>query len=308
MMENHILFSFVIGLFLLNSICMYTFFRFTKSKVEDSKQGLFIWITWLSLLIPVIGQIFGIALWLMTSKKINEPFINFEGSLLDKIENLQALREVASRDKDVIPLAVIIKSSPSEIQKEYILKMNKLKVNDKARFLNIALENKDHEIVHYAATMFLSLQDQYKAKIDGARKCLNSNELNSYQNLVYFYQEYLDSGLLKDHFKVSIIQEYKRLLEKSILIFPKIIFFQNSLAKIYYELGELEKAYDLFIKMIQNFPSSYDGYIGALGILYEKKQWGEMKSLMHEMNQSVQKECIPPTISQTIKTLEGSLG
>lgn len=291
--------------FCIHGSLVWILYKLIKPKIDDEKQGLFIWLTCFSLFLPVIGELFGVAIWYAAVRLSKQPVDDVNDQYVFKVKNFEKLAQEVASDSDIMPISTIMNTINPKKQKEWILNIQKINVRDKAKYLQAALQSEDTEIVHYAATMMNALAEGYKREIDAKKKELASVDVARYKEVSSLYQQYIESGLINSHIKTAILHEYESILKKAVVYFPDEEEFHVQWTNLLYMLGEVEKAYQISLKMIERFPSCYEGYVLAIKILYEKQQWKEMKRLLDKMNGNVLTENMPFHVNRILKTLDG---
>jgi hypothetical protein len=206
--------------FFIHSMFVWMLYKRMKRKIDDEKQGLFIWLTCFTLFLPIIGELFGVVIWYAAMRVPKQPVEDVNDGLLFNVKNVEKLMQEVASDSDIMPLSTIMNTTHYKKQKEWILNIHKINVKDKAKHLQAALKSEDTEIVHYAATMLNALAEGYKREIDLKKQELASGNVAYYKEISSLYQQYIESGLISSHLQPTLLHEYESILKEAVAYFP----------------------------------------------------------------------------------------
>lgn len=281
------------------------FAPFLVKKQHPNEKGVVLWIIWLSLFIPVAGEILGWLTWWMAKKTSVHHDFSFEKHAFAEAEAIEALNQDASADIRLTSLVNALEMEGSGLQKELIMRLPDADIRNHGSQLRAALEIKDTEIVHYAAATINMLQDRYEHNISAAKEQLMSGRLKDYQRIIGLYENYIDSGVMHKPFEVERLRDYRSLLEKAVAQFPEQAEFYFHLGRLLERLNEPNRAINVYQTMIERFPRFYGGYLGLIQSCFERHEWHGIRELIQLMRQHVGETDIPQAYRDVIRALEG---
>jgi len=188
-----------LGLYLL-------FYRHKKKRKE--KNYFF---GWLIVLMPVGGTFVN---FLFTS--LNR--VNYDKKIVDESFqwNGMVTEEEFEEEENfnLLPVLDLMKTDKNQMKKDLLINIDSVDLELQVKVLKDALLDDDKEIIHYAAVNLNELEKEFDMKIEALKKAFRyKHNLDSFNQLVSFYEKYLYCGIFEDVILDFHVDEYLKILE-----------------------------------------------------------------------------------------------
>jgi tetratricopeptide (TPR) repeat protein len=274
---------------------------------QPHNRGSLVWMIGVSLFIPVVAEVLFLILGLTSLKKrkvagyyTNEEVIPFD------IMNYKELNEKVSADYRMMPIMDELREEDNEVKKDLIIRLIGMDVTQKGKYLQVALEHDDAEVVHYAATTLNVLKDKYIQRINNYTLQLSEDNVDAYLQLADTYIEYLNSRLLNKDMRHLVLKEAAGILEKAVRLFPSKPILHEHLGNTYLELGQIARAEVVFQEACFQFPNFCGNYVGLIQAAYKKLDWKAIRQHLQLLDQYIPEEQIPDKWSPVIRQFKGA--
>lgn len=171
------------------------------------------------------------------------------------VDNLGAKNNIA-------PINEILMLNDSRIRREIILDVLYDNPADYISQLQLAKENDDTEIVHYAVTALVELQKDYDLKFWHIESKMSQSPDDEEIKKEYFdlLEQYVESGLIESSSRAVYVEDYCRLLSQQLEVRDDYKLYQKKF-KAEMELKNYDEAYRAAFRMTELWPDRETGYM-----------------------------------------------
>ncbi|MGB3367385.1 MAG: hypothetical protein WBA54_07850 [Acidaminobacteraceae bacterium] len=228
------------------------------------------------LFLPVIGNLVCFVTYFL------QFFLNNPNQMIEDYEKYIAISQKIDFEKRINYISSIRTvsysdqiSSGSDInKKDVIIDIAGEDVNIKYKILRDSLDDKNSEVVHYAATTLNVLEDEFSQDIINLKdKYIEYNDINALDKLADKYKIYLNSGILVEDLKKYMFNDYISTLEKCLNVIGLKEKYITELTSAYIYLDMLDKASHYNDIGLSNFPDSFCVNRQSLEISYVTKDY-----------------------------------
>ncbi len=217
----------------------------------------------IALLIPVWGPAAVVLLEIYTRRK------NFTGAdtgvdrLLVEDEIYKTIRiDDSAGEKQVAPINEILTLNNPKVRRDVIMEILYENPADYIGQLQLAKNNDDTEVVHYAVTALVELQKDYDLRFQLIEKKMLDSPKDEQLKREYrdLLEQYVNSGLIEDSGRAVYLTSYSRLLSEEL---EKNEDYSLYLKKIDVdmELKDYESVYAGAVRMTELKPMRETGYL-----------------------------------------------
>jgi tetratricopeptide (TPR) repeat protein len=296
----------VLIFYILHSALVLFTGRWLLRRSGPHDRGSLVWMIGVSLFVPLVAEAMFVLLWTFNRNKKTSPayFTNDEAVPFD-MKNYQELKDKAVDDFRMMPIMDELNEEDNEVKKDLIIRLIDLDVTQKGKYLRVALDHDDAEVVHYAATTLNVLKDKFIDRIDEGKSRLEDNNSESYLQLTDTYNEYLNSELLNPDMKLLVLKEASGLFEDAVRLFPNKPLFYEHLGNLYLELGQTVQAEAVFKTACSRFPTFCGGYMGLIQAAYKRLDWKAIRHHLALLDEHIPDDQIPERWYPVIRQFKG---
>ncbi|WP_028402665.1 tetratricopeptide repeat protein [Ectobacillus panaciterrae] len=269
---------------------------------ERKKQnGVYKWIGLISVFVPILGTIFGYLAWLLSKFVANDIVHSYDTYTDFQFFNYDEAAIEARKDMELMPFLLGLHSEKTAVRKDLIVRLMDTSIENRGKYLDMALHNMDTETVHYAATIINYLKESYEKRIEQQEGELSAINPSSYLRLCDTYQQYLNSKVVNSFMEEKMYEQFQRVAEEAILYFPGYMEFWNYAAVVYKRLNKQEKALHTAKLIIERFPDRYEGYMRVLELYFEQGDFASIPKVYQAFIRNVSQEEIPSSLEPLLQ-------
>ncbi|WP_226584147.1 tetratricopeptide repeat protein [Halobacillus litoralis] len=291
--------------FILHTLIVLILVKKRLKKQDDKWNGVIIWLGWISIFLPLIGEFGYLTFWFLSHNSINH--FDSSGEDSTSTDTFHPPPSMRTADIPTESIELMLEKDDNVAKREIIMVLLDHNIPNVNRYLEKLLDDDDPEIVHYAATTINTLHRRFRETINAHTKDECHEDLSNYEQSIAAYENYLKSGLLESTLKSHILKEYTDYLEKTLTQQQEQPQLLNKLGWALQELKKREDAHEVFVKLIKNYPNYYGGYCGLINHYYINGDWDNLKQLIMKVNKYVKKESIPNSYRQILIRIGGNL-
>lgn len=194
---------------LLYCVIVFIILKIIKQRY-DLANHIFCYGIIVSLVLPLIGPFVFIKGYAKNAKTFDQDWLNLQKGLIDQnFINYTDLAYRAKQDELLIPINQGLELQDEQLVRHLLLELLDENIENEGYYIKKALASNNKEIIHYASTIFNTLLDKYKTKIEKLETLYqHDSSLENALKLSEYYIKFMVSNLLFE-------QEYLRLLKKA---------------------------------------------------------------------------------------------
>jgi hypothetical protein len=271
-------FYYDVQIYLLIHLLLY-FIYILISKLLDEDTTFF---NYFVLCIPIFGFFMAILNKFYTKYPIKNDIIDDYEKYLkyvnqrNKLEKVDVIEEI-----NVMSLVNSLDLKDEEERKKEFIKFITDNTDIKVSILKKSINLEDKEIAHYASTTLSFLSEKFENLIEDARKEYHiENNIEIVNDIIDYYNKYLESGILakeviKNYYNeylkfLNIVLNDERIKDKEYILFNK--------AKVLFKLVKCKEAYKLINELIEK-NENIEYYMLKLQLLFNNKKWHKVKKI-----------------------------
>ncbi|MTH52811.1 hypothetical protein GKZ89_05265 [Bacillus mangrovi] len=278
---------------------------FYKKKLKKDQQGLLVLWSLLSLLLPVIGFLFG---WLMVRRfrsRSDDAFMSgYSSYITNKVYNFENLRASLAEDRRLLN-AGSHSTENAWVMKNLLLHMSNEENNHHEILIKKGLNHPDKEAVHYAATITNVLQDRLTERIRDLNKKKAPEHPEVYIQLMAAYEEFLSSELISSGIREMAEYEYEALLREAEALYKENHVYTESLGLFLFEKNR-EEGERILSRLFDKNPDSSKVLWGWLQVSYKNGHWKAVFELAGKLGDHRDFQTFPDKQQEIIQYLGGS--
>lgn len=240
----------------------------------------------LIVLVPVWGLVSFIFLELACNGKLEQKRENGLEKLKveDKIYK-SILKEDDSLQNIIVPLQEALIMNDTVARRALMTDIMYSDISQYVELLKEARMNEDTEVVHYAVTSMVELQNKYDKRFQEIEKRYEKNGddrfvINEYAELL---QDYMESGLLEGNMLTAQKRKFEEILKKKLKTYPNEASSIRKLAQTQLFLGKYAQAEECIQKLLELEPGREDGYLLQLEYLIVCKKREEIAKVLQDI-------------------------
>ncbi|MCA0972053.1 tetratricopeptide repeat protein [Halobacillus litoralis] len=298
-----------VGLFyLIHAIVVLIVFAVVKKRLKEVEQSAWEWIVVVSLFLPLIGELFGLIVWLVSKRwGTNDMLTDYDEYVTYKPMMLEQLREEVRVSDELLPFSEAFSEQATSNRKDLIIRLINSNIVDKGKYLSLGLANSDSETVHYAATTMNFLIDTFEKELQLKRREYDAGSPEALLPLLQVYDQYLKSGLLQQAAGKRLMEDYVQRMENAIAFGIREKWLYQMLGEAYLANGQTEKGIQTLESLIELFPTDSEGYLSLVRYHYDQKDWQRIRSILSDMRERVPEDKVPANQKFTIDQMWGAV-
>lgn len=266
---------------------IYLFIKWTK---KDLNCGIIMSI--FMIICPLVGPLYLFFSWFVYEVyfKRREMDISIEELSLRKEKIEVILKPDMSSALNKVPLEEAFIVSDKKSARKLLLDVLREDSNGSLKTILKAVEHKDSEVAHYAASAISDIISEFKIREKQLREKYNKDKGNS--ELCNEYIDHLNNFLSQKILSTAEQRFYCGLFQELLITMEEYLLSEisgelyNKLVCILLELGENDKAKVLVGKALINNENELESYKAALRYYYINKDRSEFLSLMEKLKKS----------------------
>jgi len=224
------------------------------------------------ILAPLIGPLFFILSWLIHKiffkKEVNLRELSFRKDLLHSI-----LHPDEEQERNMVPVGEALMISDTQDKRRVMLNVLKGEYEKSLAVISGALENRDTEISHYAASIITEVKSNFKVTVQRMQERLKEypEDIEQKVMLIAYIHGFLEKKVLSDIEALTYIHIYLELMEEVFKDKPEAVnglMYRQIICHLL-EAGQREDADKWAVRAMQNASGELDTYKGVLKYYYE---------------------------------------
>lgn len=239
----------------------------------------------ISLIFPIIGLIASLIFLLLITRKMKTEWLQQYAEYVSfHIENYEEMLNTAKQDQDLISFSSGLEIDRTDLHKQLIVQLSTSSISNEGLLLRGAIQHKDPETVHYAATTIHVLNERYEKQIDYLnKKFIQTKQREIIDELVSCYLKYIESGLLSEQQEQRVIKEFMSFISQVLVLFPEENIYRFHFGNLLFHQKQYDEATKQFHQLLRVDPAQPYGYIGLLEVYYEQKLWKDLYHLLDDI-------------------------
>ncbi|MDD3339442.1 MAG: hypothetical protein PHS82_11360 [Lachnospiraceae bacterium] len=273
----------IIIIIILHFICIAVLYMAGKNQILRMDIRLLPVLFWL----PILGECCAVMveaayrLRLIRQKEIGMEKMQYNDR---RHQNLLSMDEIS--DEEVVPAEEAFRINESKMRRELILDLLKKDPKQYIGLLQEARMNDDVDVVHYAATAIMELNNEYDIRIQEMEHLYANDQedqevLEAYIELLH---EYLEHKLIEGQRLQMIRNQYSQLLQKKIAAGGTREDYRwlidNELQMEHYE-----EAYEAIQQMKTRWPGNEEPWLLLITYYAKQKKGKDIRQVIRQMQE-----------------------
>lgn len=265
-----------------------------KRRMKAPDYGVAVAALCFGLFLPFIAELAVYAVYRLAERFGRSGLIEDYDEYIDfKVVNYEKIRHEAKASASLLPLADAINSKDPAIRKHSILTHVNQSIDQQGKYLQMGLQSKDSETVHYAAATMNILIDQYEQELKLAKREYELGNPESIRRLATIYKRMIHSELITE----VMLKDKREAWLKELLIaktlFAPVAWIYEDLNEIYETLKRPKHQLETLKEYVHHFPERIEAHLMLIDFYYERERWTEVKAVMFMMQTQFSLEDVP---------------
>lgn len=283
-----------IGLYGIHAIVAFVLLVVLKRRMKSPDYGVAVVALCFGLFLPFIAEVAVYAVYRFAERFDRSGLIEDYDEYIDfRVVNYEQIRHDAKTSSSLLPLADAINSKDPAIRKHSILTHVNQSINNQGKYLQMGLESKDSETVHYAAATMNILIDQYEQELKVAKREYDLGNPETIRRLATIYKRMIHSELITEVMLKDKRGEWLQEILKAKTLYPPSPWIYEDLNEIYITLKRPKDQLEILKEYVHYFPERIEAHLLLIDFYYERERWTEVKAVMFMMQTQFSLEDVP---------------